>query len=143
MGASGPLPKKRVFALPVFSPQSVLVEICCQAPTWKACCVITQTDVVHALPGADVTLVCSFPKAHTTYIIQTQWSKKDNNHLTIIAVHHPDHGTHYFAFPEASYNFSWALHLKNVTVSLSGLYECRQSRRLGCFCKPRGSWKTA
>ncbi|XP_026709801.1 T-cell surface protein tactile [Athene cunicularia] len=116
--------------------------------------VITQTDVVHALPGADVTLVCSFPKAHTTYIIQTQWSKKDNNHLTIIAVHHPDHGTHYFAFPEASYNFSvsfsiwkccdwnvtealcspnpnatfecsqWALHLKNVTVSLSGLYEC-------------------
>ncbi|XP_074756602.1 T-cell surface protein tactile [Athene noctua] len=114
--------------------------------------VITQTDVVHALPGADVTLVCSFPKAHTTYIIQTQWSKKDNNHLTRIAVHHPDYGTHYFTFPEASYNFSvsfstwkccdwnvtealcspnpnatcnqWALHLKNVTISLSGLYEC-------------------
>ncbi|XP_074712708.1 T-cell surface protein tactile isoform X3 [Strix uralensis] len=116
--------------------------------------VVTQTDVVHALPGADVTLVCSFPKAHTTYIIQTQWSKNDDNHLTRIAVHHPDYGTHYFAFPEASYNFSvsfsmwkccdwnvtealcspdpnatsecnqWALHLKNVTVSLSGWYEC-------------------
>uniref|UniRef100_A0A8D0F6N6 Immunoglobulin domain-containing protein n=1 Tax=Strix occidentalis caurina TaxID=311401 RepID=A0A8D0F6N6_STROC len=82
------------------------------------------THVVHALPGADVTLVCSFPKAHTTYIIQTQWSKNDDNHLTRIAVHHPNYGTHYFAFPEASYNFSWALHLKNVTVSLSGWYEC-------------------
>ncbi|KAM6094418.1 T-cell surface protein tactile [Chlamydotis macqueenii] len=116
--------------------------------------VITQTEVVHALPGTDVTLVCSFPKPHTTYIIQTQWSKTDNTQLTIIAVYHPSFGTHYFTFPEASYNFSvsfstrkccgsdvtealcspslkatsecsrWALHLKNVTVSLSGQYEC-------------------
>uniref|UniRef100_A0A8C8AYP2 Uncharacterized protein n=1 Tax=Otus sunia TaxID=257818 RepID=A0A8C8AYP2_9STRI len=73
--------------------------------------------VVHALPGADVTLVCSFPKAHTTYIVQTQWSKNADNHLTRIAVHHPNYGTHYFTFPE------WALRLKNVTVSLSGRYE--------------------
>ncbi|XP_010565962.1 PREDICTED: T-cell surface protein tactile [Haliaeetus leucocephalus] len=116
--------------------------------------VITQTEVVRALPGADVTLVCSFPKRHTTYIIQTQWSKTDDNQLTRIAVYHPVYGTHYFTFPEASYNFSvsfsmrkccdwdatealcfrdpnaksecnrWALHLKNVTVSLSGQYEC-------------------
>ncbi|XP_029876972.1 T-cell surface protein tactile isoform X2 [Aquila chrysaetos chrysaetos] len=116
--------------------------------------VITQTEVVQALPGADVTLVCSFPKPHTTYIIQTQWSKTDDNQLTRIAVYHPLYGTHYFTFPEASYNFSvsfsmrkccdrdatealcfrdpnatsecnqWALHLKNVTVSLSGQYEC-------------------
>ncbi|KAM9246857.1 T-cell surface protein tactile [Leptosomus discolor] len=116
--------------------------------------VITQTEVVHALPGADVTLVCSFPKPHTTYIIQTQWSKTDDNQLSRIAVYHPVYGTHYFTFPEASYNFSvsfstrkccnwdaaealcspdpnttsecnrWALHLKNVTISLSGQYEC-------------------
>ncbi|XP_059682776.1 T-cell surface protein tactile [Gavia stellata] len=116
--------------------------------------VITQTEVVRALPGTDVTLVCSFRKPHTTYIIQTQWSKTDDTQLTRIAVYHPVYGTHYFTFPEASYNFSvsfsirkccnwdgtgtlcspdpnvtsecsqWALHLKNVTVSLSGQYEC-------------------
>ena len=101
-----------------------------------------------------MTLVCSFPKPHTTYIIQTQWSKTDDNQLTRIAVYHPVYGTYYFTFPEASYNFSvsfstrkccdwdatealcspepntksecnqWALHLKNVTVSLSGQYKC-------------------
>ncbi|KAM9022234.1 T-cell surface protein tactile [Ara ararauna] len=116
--------------------------------------VITETEAVHALPGTDVTLVCSFPKPHTTYIIQTQWSKTDDTQLTRIAVYHPVYGTHYFTFPEASYNFSvsfstrnccswdetealcspdpnaksecsrWALHLKNVTISLSGQYEC-------------------
>ncbi|XP_009077256.1 PREDICTED: T-cell surface protein tactile, partial [Acanthisitta chloris] len=116
--------------------------------------VITQTEVVRALPGADVTLVCIFPKPHTTHIIQTQWSKTDDSQLTRIAVYHPVFGTHYFNFPEASYNFSvsssirkccswdvteslcstdsntmsecnwWLLHLKNVTISLSGQYEC-------------------
>ena len=110
--------------------------------------------MLHALPGTDVTLVCSFPKPHTTHIIQTQWSKTGDTHLTRIAVHHPVYGTHYFTFPEASYNFSvsfstrkccdwdatrafcspnpnvtsectrWALRLKNITVSLSGQYEC-------------------
>uniref|UniRef100_A0A672UIR7 Immunoglobulin domain-containing protein n=1 Tax=Strigops habroptila TaxID=2489341 RepID=A0A672UIR7_STRHB len=79
---------------------------------------MVETEVVHALPGTDVTLVCSFPKPHTTFIIQTQWSKTDDMQLTRIAVYHP-----------ASYNFSsecsqWALHLKNVTISLSGQYEC-------------------
>ncbi|XP_075025122.1 T-cell surface protein tactile isoform X3 [Calonectris borealis] len=116
--------------------------------------VIAQTEVFRALPGSDVTLVCSFPKPHSTYIIQTQWSKTDDTQLTRIVVYHPVFGTHYFTFPEASYNFSasfstrkccnkdatealcspnpnitsecnqWALHLKNVTVSLSGQYEC-------------------
>ncbi|XP_074012363.1 T-cell surface protein tactile [Numenius arquata] len=116
--------------------------------------VITQTEVVHALPGTDVTLVCTFPKPHTTHIIQTQWSKTDDNQLTRIAVYHPAYGTHYFTFPEASYNFSvsfstrkccdwnatealcspdpnatsecnqWTLYLKNVTLSLNGQYEC-------------------
>ncbi|XP_061310352.1 T-cell surface protein tactile isoform X2 [Pezoporus flaviventris] len=116
--------------------------------------VITETEVVQALPGTDVTLVCGFPKPHATYIIQTQWSKTDDTQLTRIAVYHPVYGTHYFTFPEASYNFSvsfstrsccswdetealcspdpnaksecsrWALHLKNITISLSGQYEC-------------------
>ncbi|XP_027642570.2 T-cell surface protein tactile [Falco peregrinus] len=116
--------------------------------------VITRTEVVHALPGTNVTLVCTFPKPPDTYIIQTQWSKTDDTQLTRIAVYHPAYGTHYFTFPEASYNFSvsfstrkccgwdvtealcspgqnatsecnrWALHLKNVTISLSGWYEC-------------------
>ncbi|XP_064932147.1 T-cell surface protein tactile isoform X3 [Columba livia] len=116
--------------------------------------VITQTELVRALPGTDVTLVCSIPKQHITYIIQTQWSKTDDTQFTRIAVYHPVYGTHYFTFPEASHNFSvsfstrkccnwdvtetlcspnpnaeiecnqWALHLKNVTTSLSGWYEC-------------------
>ncbi|KAM6416361.1 T-cell surface protein tactile [Pluvialis apricaria] len=116
--------------------------------------VFTQTEVVRALPGTDVTLACNFPKQQGTHIIQTQWSKTDGTQLTRIAVYHPVYGTHYFAFPEASYNFLvsfstrkccdwdatedlcspdpnvtpecnwWALHLKNITVSLSGQYEC-------------------
>uniref|UniRef100_A0A8C3KE39 CD96 molecule n=1 Tax=Calidris pygmaea TaxID=425635 RepID=A0A8C3KE39_9CHAR len=116
--------------------------------------VITQTEVVHALPGTDVTLMCTFPKPHTAHIIQTQWSKTDDNQLNRIAVYHPVYGTHYFTFPEASYGFSvsfsmrnccdwnaaqvlcppnpnaafecnqWTLYLKNVTLSLNGQYEC-------------------
>ncbi|XP_014108763.1 PREDICTED: T-cell surface protein tactile [Pseudopodoces humilis] len=116
--------------------------------------VITQREVVRALPGADVTLLCVFPKPPTTHIIQTQWSKTDGSPSTKIAVFHPTYGTHYFTFSEAPYNFSvsfstrrccggddtgslcstnpnatsecnwWALHLENVTVSLSGQYEC-------------------
>ncbi|XP_058706027.1 T-cell surface protein tactile isoform X2 [Poecile atricapillus] len=116
--------------------------------------VITQREVVHALPGADVTLLCVFPKPPSTHIIQTQWSKTDGSPSTKIAVFHPTYGTHYFTFSEAPYNFSvsfstrrccggdgtgsfcftnpsatsecnwWALHLENVTVSLSGQYEC-------------------
>ncbi|XP_050188385.1 T-cell surface protein tactile isoform X2 [Myiozetetes cayanensis] len=116
--------------------------------------VLTETEVVSALPGTDVTLVCLFPKSRTTHIIQTQWSKTEDSQSTKIAVHHPIYGTHYFKFSKASYNFSvsfstrkccsqdvteslcstnpnapsecnqWALHLKNVTIALSGQYEC-------------------
>ncbi|XP_062368001.1 T-cell surface protein tactile [Cinclus cinclus] len=116
--------------------------------------VITQTEAVHALPGTDVTLTCMLPKLHTTHVIQTQWSKTDGSPSTKIAVHHSTYGTHYFTFSEAPYNFSvsfstrrccggddtgslcstnpnatsecswWALHLENVTVSLTGQYEC-------------------
>ncbi|XP_072793424.1 T-cell surface protein tactile isoform X2 [Taeniopygia guttata] len=116
--------------------------------------VITQTEVVHALPGADVTLACLFPKLHSTHIIQTQWSKTDSSPSAKIAVYHPSYGTHYFEFSEAAYNFSasfstrrccsgdnagslcsstlnatsecnwWVLHLENITMSLTGQYEC-------------------
>lgn len=110
--------------------------------------------MVHALPGTDVTLVCMFPKPPTTHIIQTQWSKTDGKLSTKIAVHHPAYGTHYFTFSEAPYSFLvsfstrrccggddtgtwcsnnpnatsecswWVLNLENVTLSLSGEYEC-------------------
>nr|XP_013805526.1 PREDICTED: T-cell surface protein tactile [Apteryx mantelli mantelli] len=116
--------------------------------------VITQAKVVRALPGTDVTLVCSFPRSDHIYLTQMQWSKTDDNQLTTIAVYHPIYGVQYFKFPETSYNFSvsfspgnccssnakdalcspgpktfpecshCALHLKNVSVSLSGQYEC-------------------
>uniref|UniRef100_A0A8C0V1J0 Immunoglobulin domain-containing protein n=1 Tax=Cyanistes caeruleus TaxID=156563 RepID=A0A8C0V1J0_CYACU len=92
-------------------------------------------EVVHALPGADVTLLCVFPKPPTTHIIQTQWSKTDGSPSTKIAVFHPTYGTHYFTGddtvslcstnPNATSECNWwALHLENVTVSLSGQYEC-------------------
>ncbi|XP_062428504.1 T-cell surface protein tactile [Rhea pennata] len=116
--------------------------------------VITQTKVVRALPGTDATLVCSFPRSDHIYVTQMQWSKTDSNQLTTIAVYHPIYGVQYFKFPETSYNFSvsfsvgsccsrdakdtlcspspqifeecsqCALQLKNVSVSLSGQYEC-------------------
>ncbi|XP_064378085.1 T-cell surface protein tactile [Dromaius novaehollandiae] len=116
--------------------------------------VITQAEVVHALPGTDVTLVCSFPRSDHIYVTQMQWSKADGNQLTTIAVYHPIYGVQYFKFPETSYNFSvsfsignccnsdakdalcspgsntfpecsrCALQLKNISVSLSGQYEC-------------------
>ncbi|XP_032049963.1 T-cell surface protein tactile [Aythya fuligula] len=116
--------------------------------------VIAHTEVVHALPGTDVTLLCTFPKPQSTYIVQAQWSKTDANRLSRIAVHHPILGTHYFEFLETCSNFSvsfstrkccnwdvnetscfpdsnswsecqqWALHLRNATISLSGQYEC-------------------
>uniref|UniRef100_A0A8C5TJA8 Immunoglobulin domain-containing protein n=1 Tax=Malurus cyaneus samueli TaxID=2593467 RepID=A0A8C5TJA8_9PASS len=101
--------------------------------------VITPTEVVHALPGTDVTLVCIFPKPHTTHIIQTQWSKAGGSPDTKIAVYHPTYGTHYHKCcggddteslcstnPNATESKCswWALHLKNVTMSLSGHYEC-------------------
>ncbi|XP_035171021.1 T-cell surface protein tactile isoform X1 [Oxyura jamaicensis] len=116
--------------------------------------VVAHTEVVHALPGTDVTLLCTFPKPQSTYIVQAQWSKTDDNRLSRIAVHHPILGTHYFEFLETCSNFSvsfstrkccnwdineascfpdsdsssecqqWALHLRNVTISLSGQYEC-------------------
>ncbi|XP_077646654.1 T-cell surface protein tactile [Lonchura striata] len=116
--------------------------------------VITQREVVHALPGADVTLACLFPKLHSIHIIQTQWSKTDSSPSTKIAVYHPSYGTHYFEFSEAAYNFSvsfstrrccsgdnagslcsstlnatsecnwWVLHLENITMALTGQYEC-------------------
>ncbi|XP_068764461.1 T-cell surface protein tactile isoform X1 [Struthio camelus] len=116
--------------------------------------VITQAKVVRALPGTDVTLVCSFPRSDHIYVTQVQWSRIDDNQLTRIAVYHPTYGIQYFKFPETAYNFSvsfsignccssdakeascspgpntfpecsqWALQLKNVSVSLSGQYEC-------------------
>uniref|UniRef100_A0A803VTJ4 CD96 molecule n=1 Tax=Ficedula albicollis TaxID=59894 RepID=A0A803VTJ4_FICAL len=78
-----------------------------RGPQTQTADVITQTEAVHALPGTDVTLVCMFPKLHSTHIIQTQWSKTNGS-------------------SSAPYNISvwWALHLENVTVSLSGQYEC-------------------
>lgn len=110
--------------------------------------------MVHALPATDISLVRMFPKLHSTHIIQTQWSKTDGSSSAKIAVYHPTYGTHYFKFSEVPYNFSvsfstrvcctgddtgslsstnpnaasecnwWVLHLENITVSLTGQYEC-------------------
>ncbi|XP_010224115.1 PREDICTED: T-cell surface protein tactile, partial [Tinamus guttatus] len=116
--------------------------------------IITQADVVHALPGTDVTLVCSLPRSDLLHVTQVQWSKTDGNQLIPVAVYHPVYGIQYFELHETSSNFSvsfsigkccsreaqgawcssspqallacnqYALHLRNVTISLSGHYEC-------------------
>uniref|UniRef100_A0A8C3M870 Uncharacterized protein n=1 Tax=Geospiza parvula TaxID=87175 RepID=A0A8C3M870_GEOPR len=101
--------------------------------------VITQTEVIHTLPGTDITLVCVFPKLHSTHIIQTQWSKADGSPSTKMAVYHLTYGTHYFKMccsgdntgslcstnPNATSECNWwVLHLENITVSLTGQYEC-------------------
>uniref|UniRef100_A0A8C3X9S4 CD96 molecule n=1 Tax=Cyanoderma ruficeps TaxID=181631 RepID=A0A8C3X9S4_9PASS len=88
--------------------------------------VITLTEVVHALPGTDVTLVCMFPKLNATRIVQTQWSKTDGSLSTKIAVYHPTYGTHYFQFSEAPYNFSVSFSTRRCCSGddTGGQYEC-------------------
>uniref|UniRef100_A0A8C6Z876 CD96 molecule n=1 Tax=Nothoprocta perdicaria TaxID=30464 RepID=A0A8C6Z876_NOTPE len=85
--------------------------------------IITQSKVVHALPGTDVTLVCSFPRSDHIHVVQVHWSKTDGNHPVAVAVYHPIYGALYFKSHEMSSNFSYALHLRNISFSLSGQYE--------------------
>uniref|UniRef100_A0A671DLF1 CD96 molecule n=1 Tax=Rhinolophus ferrumequinum TaxID=59479 RepID=A0A671DLF1_RHIFE len=86
---------------------------------------------IYALPGSDVTLTCQTQKKGS--LVQMQWSKVTHK-VDLIALYHPQHGFHcangvpctsLVAFTETPGNVSrWTLHLRNMSPSLSGKYEC-------------------
>ncbi|XP_045041814.2 T-cell surface protein tactile isoform X2 [Desmodus rotundus] len=83
---------------------------------------------IYALPGSDVNLTCQTQKKN--FLIQTQWSKE----LDLIALYHPQRGFHcasgipcesLVTFKEIPGDvIKWTLHLRNMSSSLSGKYEC-------------------
>ncbi|XP_058041727.1 T-cell surface protein tactile [Ahaetulla prasina] len=114
---------------------------------------ITNKETVSALAGSSVTLKCSISQEKGTHITQIQWSKSADGLSRIIAVYNPLYGTKYFeaaynnsatfekGFHDCLTDFSrtskqdislannlecnnWILQLKNVTLELSGSYEC-------------------
>uniref|UniRef100_K7GG73 CD96 molecule n=1 Tax=Pelodiscus sinensis TaxID=13735 RepID=K7GG73_PELSI len=100
---------------------------------------IIKTEAVHALPGSDVTLMCSILNGNSISVTQTQWSKVDDTPPSRIAVSHPVYGitkTHHcwadFNQTSISHDaranpvecYQWILHLSNVSLSLTGRYEC-------------------
>ncbi|XP_014379605.1 T-cell surface protein tactile isoform X1 [Alligator sinensis] len=117
---------------------------------------IIKKEAVHAVPGSNVTLMCTILKESGIHITQTQWSKIEDGQHRTIAVHHPLYGIQYLPLPLATYSYTvvfnknpyycwengnktssshrpptnslecnqWILHFHNVSLSLSGLYEC-------------------
>lgn len=90
-----------------------------------------NTEDVYALPGSDVNLTCQTQKKG--FLVQMQWSKVTQN-VDLIALYHPEHGFYcanevpckpLVTFTETPGNVSkWTLHLRNMSSSLSGKYEC-------------------
>uniref|UniRef100_A0A8C0G9Y9 Ig-like domain-containing protein n=1 Tax=Chelonoidis abingdonii TaxID=106734 RepID=A0A8C0G9Y9_CHEAB len=96
---------------------------------------IINPEAVRAFPGNDVTLECSILSADWIHLTQTQWSKIDDTPPSRIAVYNPMYGITYLPFSKTSYNYSWNLYLRNVSLSLSGQYEC--AFVLYCCCLDR------
>nr|KAF6381480.1 CD96 molecule [Pipistrellus kuhlii] len=87
---------------------------------------------IYALPGSDVNLTCQTRKEGI--LVQMQWSKVTKK-VDLIALYHPQQYGFYCAngvpckslvtFTETPGNVStWTLHLRNMSSSLSGKYEC-------------------
>ncbi|KAM6448253.1 T-cell surface protein tactile isoform 2-T2 [Liasis olivaceus] len=114
---------------------------------------IMNEETVYASAGSNVTLKCSILQDKETYVTQIQWSKFADGLSRIIAVYNPSYGTKYSEvaynnsatfekdFHDCWTDFSraskevksiannlecnqWILQLKNVTLELSGSYEC-------------------
>ncbi|XP_047580178.1 T-cell surface protein tactile isoform X3 [Lutra lutra] len=91
----------------------------------------TNTEDIYASPGSDVNLTCQTWKKG--FLVQMQWSKVTDK-LDLIALYHPQYGFHcsnggpcesLVTFTETPRNVStWTLHLKNMSSSLTGKYEC-------------------
>ncbi|XP_008064784.1 T-cell surface protein tactile isoform X2 [Carlito syrichta] len=90
-----------------------------------------NTEDIYARPGSDVNLTCQTRKI--SFLVQMQWSKVTDK-ADLIALYHPQHGFYcahgspcesLVAFTETSRNVSkWTLHLRNISSSVSGKYEC-------------------
>lgn len=86
---------------------------------------------IYAFPGSDVNLTCQTWKKDL--LVQMQWSKLTDK-SDLIALYHPQYGLHcahnspcesLVTFTETSRNVSkWTLHLRNVSSSFTGKYEC-------------------
>ncbi|XP_058411746.1 T-cell surface protein tactile isoform X1 [Diceros bicornis minor] len=86
---------------------------------------------IYALPGSDVNLTCQIRKKG--FLVQMQWSKVTDN-LDLIALYHPQYGS--YCANESSCEslvtsreipgnvLKWTLHLRNMSSSLTGKYEC-------------------
>ncbi|XP_047421015.1 T-cell surface protein tactile [Sciurus carolinensis] len=86
---------------------------------------------VFAVPGSDVNMTCQTQLKGL--LVQMQWSKITDK-MELIALYHPQYGLHcahghscksLVAFREIPENIMiWTLLLRNVSLSLSGKYEC-------------------
>ncbi|KAM6223978.1 T-cell surface protein tactile [Rhynchocyon petersi] len=104
-----------------------------------------NTEDIYALPGSDVNLTCQTQAK--SFVVQTQWSKVTSE-VELIALYHPQHGffctfkntpcNSLVSFTETPGNvlktLKWTLHLKDVSSSLSGNYECSYT------LYPEGTW---
>ncbi|XP_076973586.1 T-cell surface protein tactile [Tamandua tetradactyla] len=102
---------------------------------------VDAEESIYALPGSDVNLTCQTRK--NGFLVQVQWSKFTDT-VDLVALYHPQHGFYcasgnpcesLVTFTEAPRNvLKWSLHLRNMSSSLSGKYQCR-------FTKfPEGIW---
>ncbi|KAM8770346.1 T-cell surface protein tactile isoform 2-T2 [Rhynchonycteris naso] len=86
---------------------------------------------IYALPGSNINLTCQTQKKD--FLVQMQWSKVTKK-PDLIALYHPQYGFHcasgipcqsLVTFTETPGNVSkWTLHLRNMSSSLRGKYEC-------------------
>ncbi|XP_040340382.1 T-cell surface protein tactile isoform X3 [Herpailurus yagouaroundi] len=91
----------------------------------------SNEEDIYAFPGSDVNLTCQTWKKDL--LVQMQWSKVTDK-LDLIALYHPQYGLHcandspcesLVTFTKTPRNVSkWTLHLKNVSSSFTGKYEC-------------------
>ncbi|XP_030796686.1 T-cell surface protein tactile isoform X2 [Rhinopithecus roxellana] len=115
--------------------------------TWKYCAVyyiiqihfvkgvwgkpFNTEENIYATLGSDVNLTCQTQAIG--FLVQMQWSKVTDK-ADLIALYHPQYGFHcaygspcesLVTFTETPENGSkWTLHLRNMSSSVSGRYEC-------------------
>ncbi|XP_021085574.1 T-cell surface protein tactile isoform X2 [Mesocricetus auratus] len=88
-------------------------------------------EAIYAPPGSDVNLTCRTKEKD--FLVQMQWSKVTDT-IDLIVVYHPQYGFHcaprhtcesQVASIETGKNVTkWTLHLRNVSTTFSGKYEC-------------------
>ncbi|PNJ64131.1 CD96 isoform 4 [Pongo abelii] len=92
---------------------------------------VNTEENVYATLGSDVNLTCQTQTIG--FLVQMQWSKVTDK-VDLIAVYHPQYGFYcaygspcesLVTFTETPENGSkWTLHLRNMSSSVSGSYEC-------------------